>query len=128
MRKWFVIFMLFLLPIRALVSDAMAYNMPSSATNSVAVRALSTTSSSVFNAENTNVASINHPCHTQDAATDDTTPVQNQCTTCQACHLSAAPHLQWASGLLHITTAAPSQGAVQWHSADARLLAKTPVF
>ena len=128
MRKWFVVFMLFLLPIRALVGDAMAYNMPSSATDLVAGRAVSTASSSVFNAENTNETALNHPCHTQDAATDDTNPVQNQCTTCQACHFSAAPHLQWASGLLHITTAAPSQRAAQWHSADARLLAKTPVF
>jgi hypothetical protein len=29
---------------------------------------------------------------------------------------------------LHPTTAAPSQWATLWHSADARLLAKTPVF
>jgi hypothetical protein len=128
MRKWFVIFMLFLLPIRALVGDAMAYSMPTYATDSVASRAASTASSRVFNAENITETALSHPCHTQDAATDDTTPVQNQCTTCQTCHFSAAPHLQWAGGLLHITTAAPSQRAAQWHSADARLLAKTPVF
>lgn len=128
MRKWFVVFMLFLLPIRGLVGDAMAYSMAPNATNSVAARALSTASSSDFTTDNTVKMAPSHPCHTDDAATGDTTPAQNQCTTCQACHFSAAPNLQWASGLLHTTAAAPSQRATLWHSADARLLAKTPVF
>jgi hypothetical protein len=128
MRKWFVIFMLFLLPIRGLVGDAMAYSMPTNATDSVAARAVSTDSGDVFTIQITIKTAPSHPCHTEDAATGDTTPVQNQCTTCQACHFSAAPVQQWTGALLHPTTAAPSQRAALWHSADARLLAKTPVF
>lgn len=127
MRKWFVVFMLFLLPIRGLVGDAMAYSMPLNATDSVAARAVSAAYDDVLVTENTIKTAPSHPCHDDDAAADDTAPVQNQCTTCQACHFSAVPQQRWTGTLLHTTTAVPSQRAAQWHSADARLLAKTPI-
>lgn len=128
MRKWFVIFMLFLLPLRALVGDAMAYSMPVDAMNTVSVQAVFTASSSVVAGNSIAEPTLSYPCHTQEAAADDTTPAQNQCTTCQDCHLSGGPLVQLTCGLLHTITPAPAQHTAQWHSADPRLQAKTPIF
>jgi hypothetical protein len=113
MRRWFVIFMLFLLPIRGLVGDAMAYSMLPAGmpTNGMAV-------------QNESKA----PCHMDMAAADNVDTQQSQCTTCQACNLSAAIPLLLPEGILHTTAAAPTQRTAFWISAEPRLLAKTPVL
>jgi hypothetical protein len=142
MRRWLIIFMLFLLPIRGLVGDAMAYSMlpagmPASAdeiqhaANSVAAYAHSKKATSILVHENVTQNTAKPPCHMEMAAADasnDADTTQSQCTTCQACHLSAAIPMQLPGGILHTTAAAPSQRSAHWISADLRLLAKTPVL
>jgi hypothetical protein len=139
MRKWFVIVMLFLLPLRGLVGDAMAYSMlpdaskgtsaeQQDATHSVAARALFDWAKASFYPQNHASGMSGQPCHMAAGQTDDKDSVQNQCTACQACHMSAATPLQLHSNLLQTAADLPTQRPAQWHSADARLLAKTPIF
>jgi hypothetical protein len=139
MRRWFVIFMLFLLPIRGLVGDAMAYSMlpagmPASAevvqhaTNTVAAYAGSIKANNSFEHENMTSNTAKPPCHMDVVAANEADLQQSQCTTCQACHLSAATPMQLPEGILHTTAAAPTQRTALWTSAEPRLLAKTPVL
>jgi hypothetical protein len=143
MRKWFVVIMLFLLPLRGLVGDAMAYSMLPGALNSAAAAQPVTTNivaapaifywaTALFDHQNTAASGASsatlHPCHMATAQADSTESVQNQCTACQVCHLSAATPLQLPSGLLQTATALPEQQQALWHSAEPRLIAKTPVF
>ncbi len=142
MRKWFVIVMLFLLPLRGVVGDAMAYSMlpdapkgnqtvQSDATNSIAARAVFDWAKAYFYPQNHVSSMSGQPCHMSATAaepTDDNDQVSNQCTACQTCHMSAATPLQLHSNLLQTAADLPTQRAAQWHSADARLLAKTPIF
>jgi hypothetical protein len=129
--------MLLLLPIRGLVGDAMAYSMLPSppatvnqlqvATDLGAARAIFYWASSHLDPQNAAEKTAKQPCHTAQTASNDQDATQNQCSTCQACHLSAATPLQLHDGLLHTTAALPQQRPAQWRSADRRLLAKTPV-
>jgi cytochrome c553 len=139
MRKWFVVLMLFLLPIRGLVGDAMAYSMlpgaltststvPSKATNLVAAPAIFYWATAAFDHSNGVTAGSLHPCHMTMAEVDSNDSVQNQCTACQACHLSAATPLQLPLGLLQTAATLPEQRQTLWHSAEQRLIAKPPVF
>lgn len=139
MRRFLVIFMLFLLPLRGLVGDAMAYSMlpgglvpaqtaPQVATNTGAAYAHSLGIASTFDAKIAAQNDSNPPCHMGAAAADGTDASASQCTTCQACHLSAAIPLQLPSSMLHIPAALPAQHAALWASAEPRLLAKTPVL
>jgi hypothetical protein len=142
-RRYLVIFMLFLLPIRGLVGDAMAYSMLPAALNSAAAAQATATdivaapaifhwATTLFDHESMVVSGAGkvaaHPCHMATAQADSDDNVQNQCTACQACHLSAATPLQLPSSLLQIATTLPAQRQVLWHSAEPRLIAKTPVF
>jgi hypothetical protein len=146
MRKWFVVIMLFLLPLRGLVGDVMAYSMlpgalgsaaavQPSTTNIVAAPAIFYWATALFDHQNTAASDASsatlHPCHMAAAQTDSndsTDSMQNQCTACQVCHLSAASPLQWHPGLLQTATALPEQRQALWHSAEPRWIAKTPVF
>jgi hypothetical protein len=139
MRRWLVIFMLFLLPLRGLVGDAMAYSMlpagmPASgevaqnATKYVATYVHSTGTSSMFEHENAAQTTSQPPCHMDMAVSEDAGTPQSQCTTCQACHLSVAIPMQLPDGILHTTAVAPVQRTAFWIGADLRLLAKTPVL
>jgi hypothetical protein len=139
MRKWFVVLMLFLLPIRGLVGDAMAYNMlpgaltatnivQQKATNLVASPAIFHWATAAFDPTKSVETASAHPCHMSMAQADNSDSMQNQCTACQVCHLSAATPLQMPSGLLQTATASPEQRQALWHSAEPRLIAKTPVF
>jgi hypothetical protein len=139
MRRWLVIFMLLLLPIRGLVGDAMAYSMlplgPSgsqaptqTAMHSEAAYALPTSASGLSSHQGAAPSAAKAPCHMKLAAVDSTDPQQTQCTTCHACNLSAALPLLLPSGILQTAAVLPLQQAAQWISADQRLLAKTPVF
>jgi hypothetical protein len=143
MRKWFIVIMLFLLPLRGLVGDAMAYAMLPGALNSAAAAQPVTTNivaapaifywaAAVFDQQNMvksdSGSAAAHPCHMATAENDSADGVPNQCTACQVCHLSAATPLQMPSGLLQTATALPEQRQALWHSAEPRLIAKTPVF
>jgi hypothetical protein len=139
MRRYLVIFMLFLLPIRALMGDAMAYSMlpvaaqagggaQQSTTNLGANHDMFYWADSLMEQEKPVELAPQHPCHTDMASVDNQDKTQNQCSTCQACHLVTATPVQLHTGLLQTTAAQPQQRPTQWHSADARLIAKTPVF
>ncbi len=129
MRRWFVIVMLFLLPLRGLVGDAMAYSMLPDAgrLQQVAQLAVQPTAIQVLPSH---TASGEHamPCHT-DSASAAKSPVTSkpQCTYCQVCHLAVTLPLASPEALVPLPYAAPVQSPVQWHSAEARLLAKTPI-
>jgi hypothetical protein len=142
MRRYLLIFMLFLLPIRGLVGDAMAYSMMpapapaaateqqteiQSATNSGASRAIFHWAAAHFDTQTAAEPTSKHPCHTNMAAASDQDSTHNQCTSCQACHLSAATPFQLPDNLLQTSAALPQQRASLWRNADPRLLAKTPV-
>jgi hypothetical protein len=139
MRKWFVVVMLILLPLRGLVGDAMAYSMlpgaltvaqtaQQKATNLVAAPAIFYWATAALDYTNSVKAATTPPCHMAMAEGDSKDSMQNQCTTCQACHLSAATPLQLPSSLLQTATALPEQRQALWHSAEPRWIAKTPVF
>jgi hypothetical protein len=139
MRRSLLIFMLFLLPIRALMGDAMAYSMLPAAAQAASSAQQSTPdlgaahatfywASSLFEHGKLAEPAAKHPCHASMANADDQDNTQNQCSTCQACHLVSASPVQLHTGLLHTTAAPPQQRPTQWRSADVRLLAKTPVF
>jgi hypothetical protein len=139
MRRYLAIFMLFLLPIRGLVGDAMAYSMlpgaltgaqtaQQKATNLVAAPAIFYWATAALDHKYSVKTATTPPCHMAMAEADSKDSVQNQCTTCQACHLSAATPLQMPSSLLQTATALPEQRQALWHSAEPRLIAKTPVF
>ncbi len=145
MRRWIVVFMLLLLPIRGLVGDAMAYSMlpaavaastnaaadtpasHSDATNSVAVPAAFHWLSGLFDYQNAPQSMAGMPCHQDVAQAGEPDASVNQCSTCQACHLSAATPVQWQASLPALTTALPLHRPLLWHSAELRPLLKTPV-
>lgn len=143
MRRALLIFMLFLLPIRGLVGDAMAYSMLPAAlhsapaaqevtTNSVAALAIFHWATALFGHENMAAegsgAAAAAPCHMAAAQADSTDTAQSQCTSCQVCHLSVTTLLQVHSHLLQTASALPQQRQALWHSAEPRLIAKTPVL
>jgi hypothetical protein len=139
MRRYLAILMLLLLPIRGLIGDAMAYSMlpgaltsanivQQKATNLIAAPAIVYWATAAIDHTNPDKKATAQPCHMAMAEADSNDNVQNQCTTCQACHLSAATPLQMPSGLLQTATALPEQRQALWHSAERRLIAKTPVF
>ncbi len=139
MRRYLVIFMLFLLPIRALMGDAMAYSMLPAAAHAAssaqqttpdlgAAHAMLYWASSLLEHENPAELAPQHPCHTAGASADDQDATPNQCCTCQACHFVTAAPAQLHNSLLQTTAAQPQQRPAQWRSADVRLLAKTPVL
>lgn len=139
MRKWLVVLMLFLLPLRGLVGDAMAYSMlpaaltvaqtvQQKATNLVAAPEVFGWAAASFAHTNKVQATAASPCHIAMADADSNDSMQNQCTSCQACHLSAATSLQLPSDLLQTATALPEQRQALWHSAEPRWIAKTPIL
>ncbi len=121
MRKWFVILMLLVLPIRGFVGDAMAYSMtPVQIQTYVDLQAT---------AEAPQQEATKMPCHETSglAQTDVASDVQ-QCTTCQMCHLTATYPFQAIASLSSTATALPVQYASFWHSAEQRLSVKPPVL
>lgn len=117
MRRWFAILMLFILPIRGLVGDAMAYSM--------LPMQLQIPAPVVVQA----AAESKMPCHgANDASQDGNTSDMQQCTSCQVCHSALTYPVQATTSLPQTAAAAPLQHASFWHSAELRLSVKPPVF
>jgi hypothetical protein len=120
MRRWFAILMLFILPVRGLVGDAMAYSMlpmQLQAPPPVVAQAMQPAADSKM------------PCHeANDASQVGNTADEQQCTSCQVCHLSISYPTQAATSLHPTAAAAPLQHASVWHSAELRLSVKPPVL
>jgi hypothetical protein len=120
MRRWFAILMLFILPIRGLVGDAMAYSM---------LPMQLQTPAPVTMQEKQTAAESKMPCHdANDAAQDSSAADAQQCTTCQVCHLSISYLIQAATSLQSTAAALPLQYASTWRSAEQRLSVKPPVL
>lgn len=143
MRRWFAILMLFILPIRGLVGDAMAYSMlpmqlqtPTPVVTPALAKVSGFTSLKMMAMEHlqsmgmdSEAAISKLPCHgANDALQDDNTPDTQQCTSCQVCHLALTYPVQATNSLPQTATAAPLQHALAWHSADLRLSVKPPVL
>ena len=120
MRRWFAILMLFILPIRGLVGDAMAYSMLPMQLQTpapVAVQAMQTAADSKM------------PCHEANDVSQEVNKADvQQCTSCQVCHLALSYPTQAATSLPQTAAAAPLQHASVWHSAELRLSVKPPVL
>jgi hypothetical protein len=118
MYRLFNIFLITLLAMRALVGDAMAYEMMQKMG-----------ASSTVTVEMSTQKPPGMPCHEAEAEGD--TAVQaspSSCTTCQVCHLSA-----FFPTALHFSEFQLPQGKLAthtnaWRSADATLVAKPPIL
>jgi hypothetical protein len=143
MRRWFAIFMLFILPIRGLVGDAMAYSMlpmQLQTLTPVVTPALAKvsgfTSLKMMAMEHmqrmgmdSEAANSKLPCHdANDASQEGDTADAQQCTSCQVCHLALTYPVQATNSLPQTAAAAPLQHASVWHSAELRLSVKPPVL
>jgi hypothetical protein len=139
MQRFLVLLMLFILPIRGLVGDAMAYSMlplapgktqnqvsnpPQNTPELIANYLISTSEKIEKNGVNT---SVKPPCHTDTASAESTSPDAQQCTTCQVCHLSVAVPILHVQPVVHTLALPAVQSATAWHSAEPRLIAKTPI-
>ncbi len=117
MRRIIAILLVALLAMRALVGDAMAYEM---------TRAMSDAQPSVASMETAPAAS-SMPCHTV-ASDESSYAVQPSCTTCQVCNMSAFLPVN----LLHVAQALPSEmpvsRAAAWCSFDNALVSKPPIL
>lgn len=139
MRRFLVIVMLLILPIRGLIGDAMAYSMlplmPSKTQNQatellqispkIIADYLISTSEKIE--KNGASATLKPPCHSDSAPAVTASADPQQCTTCQVCHLSVAVPLIHSQNMAHPLALPPVQSAITWHSAEPRLIAKTPV-
>ena len=141
MRRWFAILMLFILPIRGLVSDAMAYSMlpmqlqtPTPVVTPALAKVSGFTSLRMMAMEHmqgmdSEAASSKLPCHgANDALQDGNTSDMQQCTSCQVCHSALTYPAQATTCLPQTSAAAPLQHASFWHSAELRLSVKPPVL
>ena len=140
MRRLFVILMLFILPIRGLMGDVMAYSMLSVPTPAPGVTESSLAKPAVANM----TATMNHmqrvdmgnqviptkaSCHeTVDSTQQDDSADKQDCTACQVCHLTVTYPFQAISSLLLAPAAQPVQHTSFWHSAELRLSNKPPVL
>jgi hypothetical protein len=145
MRRWFAILMLFILPIRGLVGDAMAYSMlpmqlqtPTPVVTPALAKVSGFTSLKMMAMEHlqsmgmgmdSEAANSKLPCHdANDASQEGDTADAQQCTSCQVCHLALTYPVQATTSLPQTATAAPLQHASAFHSADLRLSVKPPVL
>jgi hypothetical protein len=115
MRRLFSVFLITLLAMRAMVGDAMAYEMAQAMTDAPAAQAQSA------------APAISMPCHTEEG-TDAGQNSQLACTTCQVCHMSAFLPMSLLSSALAEPSEMPSARSVAWLSADHDLVSKPPIL
>jgi hypothetical protein len=134
MRQLFIILMLLVMPLRGWTGDVMAYGMlggqsgKSNAINSIASHA---DISLAFDGFSNTSAPNAMPCHGMGIASADdsqsTPATQNQCTSCQMCHLSLFAVHTSATPVVLLPQAPPSHAHAMWMSADVSRLSKPPV-
>ncbi|MEO5795280.1 MAG: DUF2946 family protein [Rhodoferax sp.] len=131
MRRFFLILMIALLPLRGWVGEAMAMEMlaqQSNAIQNIASSAEDTSASSHFYVE---MQADHAPCpgHAESAehATDGSTSHCGTCPLCQMCHTVAAP-APWAlPSPLWLGHAQPATGHARFASAPAAFALKPPI-
>jgi hypothetical protein len=127
MRKFFIVFMLLLLPLRGWMGDAMAYSMLPDAMDSIAASARLSSASSGLDHPKMQMAMPCHEIASSDAAQDNT-PAQSQCNSCQVCHLSTFVSPSFATPAVLQHQAPPAHVHTVWASADLARQAKPPVL
>jgi cytochrome c553 len=113
-RSFFKVILVTLLVLRALVGDAMAYEMAqamSHAPITVAAQAAEPAVNSM-------------PCHTVDS-NDAAQPV---CTTCQVCHMSAFLPMSLLPVAQALPSELPATHVAAWFSAESALVSKPPIL
>ena len=145
MRRFLLIAMIIMLPLRGMVGDAMAMQMTSQpfaqavaseavATDSVAVHAYPTKDIGNLDTQIAVQKTSGMPCHDmlgQDVSGTDDAAQQsssNACTSCQVCHLSALTSGSVTS--VSVNTAHPALAFAPhyWASAELSQSTKPPVF
>jgi cytochrome c553 len=114
MRRFFKVFLIALLALRALVGDAMAYDMAQAMSHApVAVAA-----------QHAEPMVSSMPCHTVDS--DDA--AQPACTTCQVCHMSAFLPVSLLPLAQALPSELPATQVAAWFSFDNALVSKPPIL
>ena len=142
MRRFLLLVMIIMLPLRGMVGDAMAMEMTSKhlaqatssqtvATNLVAVHARSTAASANLASEK---PALKMPCHemlsdADDGGNDSVSSASNvNCTSCQVCHLSALTMGNIISVSVNTAHAALAFAPHYWASAELPQATKPPLF
>jgi hypothetical protein len=127
MRRFFLIFMIALLPLRGWAGEVMAMDMLAThagATEKVAPHAHGISAESTFDAE------MQADCHEAAVAepSDSTTSTHcGSCPLCQMCHTVAAPAPFEALPTPWLPHAQPSTGPTRFASAPAAFALKPPI-
>jgi hypothetical protein len=119
MRRFFTLFLIGLLALRALVGDAMAYEMTQALMGSP-------NQQQVAASDNPPSHAAEMPCHP--AASEDGGAEKTACTTCQVCHLSAFLPASLPSLASELPAAQANPVASAWFSADGALVSKPPIL
>jgi cytochrome c553 len=114
MRRFFKVFLIALLAVRALVGDAMAYEMAQAMSHAPVVVA----------AQHAEPDLSSMPCHTVDS--DDA--AQPACTTCQVCHMSAFLPVSLSALAQALPSELPTTQASAWFSTEGALVSKPPIL
>jgi hypothetical protein len=117
MRRFFKVFLITLLALRALVGDAMAYEMAQAMSQAPAAAA----------EQKAETAISSMPCHTV-ASDEAASAVQPACTTCQVCHMSAFLPVSLLLVAHALPSELPATQAVAWFSAESALVSKPPIL
>jgi hypothetical protein len=117
MRRFFKVFLIALLAMRALVGNAMAYEMTQAMMNEPAAA-----TAQVAPQETSSM-----PCHSvmNDEASSAAHPA---CTTCQMCHMSAFLPVSLLPMAQALPSDMPAVQAVAWFSAESALVNKPPIL
>jgi hypothetical protein len=117
MNRAFKVFLIVLLALRALVGDAMAYEMAQAMSNAPLTAAV----------QHAEPVTSGMPCHTVDSeeAADAEQPA---CTTCQVCHMSAFLVMSLLPLEQALPCELPATQATAWFSAESALVSKPPIL
>ena len=130
MRRVFLILMIFLLPLRGMVGDAMAVQMMIPIISGVSV-AGNSLQKAVASAEKANALGIEKPsampCHEVADSQSDTTE-HDACASCEVCHLSACVTTVLPPSVAQSAEAKPASPVVQSISTTLILINKPPVL
>lgn len=123
MRRAFLILMIFLLPLRGLVGDAMAVQMMAPASSGESLAGNPSSKVGALGLEKLSAA----PCH-EVASSESGAAGHDACASCEVCHLSAFVTALSPASVLISAEAKPASPVVQLISAELVLFAKPPIL
>ncbi len=133
MRRWFLLIMIALLPIRGWVGDVMAAEMVTQ--QIAAVQQVPTQAQPAQPADSADSADPHADCHGKAAATSPALPAAGDatatdcgnCTSCQVCHTVAMAATSGAGPLAPVPHAAPPVRGTHFASAEPARGFKPPI-